>query len=276
MRTTGEPPTTRIRPAAVANLFYPGSASALSRTVDDLLAQVATPIAPIRAPKALIVPHAGFVYSGPIAASGYTLLREAAQSIRRVVIFGPAHRVFVRGCALPEVDAFETPLGTVPLDREAVEFASRLRGVSRSDRAHAPEHSLEVHLPFLQRVLDRFSIVPFVVGDASPRDVADLMTSLWGGDETLFVISSDLSHYLPYDQARRIDTETTSRIVALDPRPLDHELACGATPVSGLVLTAREKHLRPTLLDLRNSGDTAGSRDQVVGYTAIAFHAPEA
>jgi AmmeMemoRadiSam system protein B len=144
--------------------------------------------------------------------------------------------------------------------------------VTVSDRAHAPEHSLEVHLPFLQRVLDDFTLVPFVVGDASPREIANLVEALWGGDETLFVISSDLSHHLPYAEARAIDRNTTAHIVALDPEPIDHEMACGATPVNGFVLAAREKQLTPTLLDLRNSGDTAGGRNQVVGYTAIAFH----
>jgi AmmeMemoRadiSam system protein B len=260
----------RVRAPAVANLFYPGGSAVLARTVDELLASAANSTA--RVPKALIVPHAGYVYSGPIAASGYALLRPAARTIRRVVLFGPAHRVHVRGCALPDADAFETPLGRVPLDRDAMSRAARLPGVTVSDRAHGPEHSLEVHLPFLQRVLEEFAVVPFVVGDASAREIADIVDTLWGGDETLFVISSDLSHYLPYADARALDAETTSRIVALDPDPIDLEMACGATPVNGFVLAAREKHLTPTLLDLRNSGDTAGGRNQVVGYTAIAFH----
>ncbi|MEI8258322.1 MAG: AmmeMemoRadiSam system protein B [Deltaproteobacteria bacterium] len=263
--------TRRVRPAAVASQFYPGDAAALARTIDDLLAR-APAASEKRQPKALMVPHAGYVYSGAIAASAYVTLRPFARVIRRVVLLGPAHRVRVRGCALPEVDAFETPLGLVPVDQDAACAIEGLPGVTRSARAHAPEHSLEVQLPFLQRVLEKFSLVPLVVGDANPREIVAMLGALWGGDETLFVISSDLSHYLPYSDAMRLDGETMGRIARLDERPLDHDMACGATPVNGMVLAARAHGLVPTVLDVRNSGDTAGSRDQVVGYAAVAFH----
>ncbi len=263
--------TRRVRPPAVASQFYPGDAVALAHTIDDLIAR-APAARTTRPPKALIVPHAGYVYSGSIAASAYATLVPFARQIHRVVLLGPAHRVRVRGCALPDVDAFETPLGLVPVDLAAASVLDGLPGFAHNTRAHAPEHSLEVQLPFLQRVLEQFTLVPLVVGDASPREIAGILGALWGGDETLFVISSDLSHYLPYSDAMHVDGETVRRIAALDERPLDHEMACGAAPVNGLVFAARARGLVPTVLDTRNSGDTAGSHDQVVGYTAVAFH----
>jgi AmmeMemoRadiSam system protein B len=221
-------------------------------------------------PKALIVPHAGYVYSGPIAAAAYARLAASHAAIRRVVMLGPTHRVPVRGLALPSVRAFATPLGEVEVDRKAAALALTLPQVEESDAAHALEHSLEVQLPFLQAVLDDFRIVPFAVGAASTLDVADVLERLWGGPETLIVVSSDLSHYHPYADAQAIDRGSTEGILALM-ASLDHEQACGATPINGLIVCARRHGLAPELLDLRNSGDTAGDKSRVVGYASFAF-----
>jgi len=260
-----------VRPAAVAGMFYPGSRVALADDVRTYLADaMARPGTAGALPKILIVPHAGYVYSGPIAASAYARLAAGRGAITRVVLFGPVHRVPVRGLALPTARSFATPLGTVEIDQDAAALARTLPQVRESDAAHAPEHSLEVQLPFLQTVLGDFKLVPFAVGDASPAEVAEVADLLWGGSETLIVVSSDLSHYHRYADARRIDRETVDAILALAP-DLDHEQACGATPVNGLLLSARRHGLRPALLDLRNSGDTAGDRSRVVGYAAVAF-----
>lgn len=264
-----------IRPAAVAGMFYPGDRPSLQQDVASMLAAVALERsdAPARQPKALIVPHAGYIYSGPVAACAYALLRPWRDTIRRVVMFGPAHRVALRGLALPGSGAFATPLGTVAVDARAAGQALQLRHVMESPEAHAEEHSLEVQLPFLQGVLEDFKVVPFAVGFAKAEDVEEVIELLWGAEETLIVISSDLSHYHPYRAAQRIDRATTDAILALDPR-LDHEQACGATPISGLLLCARRRRLAPQLLDLRNSGDTAGERSRVVGYASFALYEP--
>ena len=263
----------QVRPAAVAGMFYPGSASALRSEVLGHLAQVRPPSTARPAPKALIVPHAGFVYSGPIAASAYARLAVVRDKIRRVVLFGPTHRVPVRGLALPSVDAFATPLGEVPIDREAAAKALTLRQVTISDASHAHEHSLEVQLPFLQTVLGDFSLVPFAVGDATGAEVSEVVDLLWGGDETLIVVSSDLSHYHRYAEARRLDQATGQAILDFSAH-LDHDQACGATPINGLLVAARRRRLAVELLDLRNSGDTAGDRNRVVGYASFAFAEP--
>ena len=267
-------PMSTVRPAAVAGLFYPGVPSALAADVRTHLAAAAIPGSDVRAaPKAIIVPHAGYVYSGAIAGHGYERLTAARKTIRRVVLFGPAHRAWVSGLALPSARAFATPFGEVALDAEAVARVRSLPQVFVNDGAHAQEHSLEVQLPFLQRMLEDFRIVPFAVGDAKPAEVAEVMELLWGGDETLIVVSSDLSHYHRYDDARSIDRTTVDRILALS-SDLDHEQACGATPINGLIVAARRHGLRPELLDLRNSGDTAGDKARVVGYASFAFGAP--
>ena len=256
-----------VRPPAVAGRFYPVEASVLACDVRAMLA-AAKPCA--YSPKALIAPHAGYVYSGPIAASAYIALQNIAARIRRVVLLGPTHRVAVRGMALPGADAFATPLGIVQLDLAAAQAIVHLPQVTASLPAHAQEHSLEVQLPFLQAVLPDFKLLPLAVGMATPEEVAEVLEILWGGDETLIVVSSDLSHYLPYDTARQVDTASTQSILALE-HTLSHEQACGATPINGLMLAARRHHLTPHLLDLRNSGDTSGPRDGVVGYAAFAF-----
>lgn len=262
-----------IRPAAVAGSFYPGEPSALAAEVAAYLAEAAHDPDGAPAPKAIIAPHAGYMYSGSIAASIYARLAPLRGTVRRVVLAGPAHRVFVRGAAVPSVQGFASPLGTIALDLDALALLRALPFVEVSDRAHALEHSLEVHLPFLQSVLGSFALVPVVVGDASAEEAAQLFDTLWGGDETLIVVSSDLSHYLPYDAACARDRDTASAILHLD-ATLAPEEACGAAPINGLIQAARRHCLSVEQIDLRNSGDTAGSRDRVVGYGAFAFHAP--
>ena len=259
------------RPPAVAGFFYPASAAELRRDVQAFLAQAQSTTAAKPVPKVLIAPHAGYVYSGPIAASAYACLAGAAESIERVVLLGPAHRVHVQGMALPAADRFQTPLGEIEIDQEAVSAVLEMPQVITSDQAHAQEHSLEVHLPFLQQVLGTFRLVPFAVGSASPEHVAQVLDRLWGGDETLIVISSDLSHYLPYPRACATDEFTAETILHLRPQ-LDHRQACGATPINGLLIAAQARGLEPRLLDLRNSGDTAGDKSRVVGYASFAFH----
>ena len=256
-----------VRPAAVAGMFYPADNRRLAEEVQQLLARARQFDL---APKALIVPHAGYIYSGAIAATAYATLRPYAGQIRRVVLLGPTHRVAVRGLALPGADAFETPLGRIMLDASAAATVSRLPQVSVSAEAHALEHSLEVQLPFLQSVLPDFVLLPLAVGMATAEEVAEVLEAVWGGEETLIVISSDLSHYLPYRDAQRVDNETAQSILKMH-QPIAHDHACGGTPVSGLIIAAKQHHLAPHLLDLRNSGDTAGNRDQVVGYASFAF-----
>lgn len=256
-----------LRPAAVAGMFYPDDVGDLSASVKEMMAEAH---ARETTPKALIVPHAGYIYSGPVAASAYAQLRSMCGRVSRVVIFGPAHRAWIAGLAASSADMFETPLGRIPVDRRSIETVAHLPQVEVNDAAHAAEHSLEVQLPFLQAVLGEFSIVPFVVGGATGAQVAEVMDLLWGGPETLIVVSSDLSHYLPYAEAQEMDRATTDEI--LHGHALTrYNQACGATPINGLIEVARRRHLAPTLLDLRNSGDTAGDRSRVVGYAAFAF-----
>jgi MEMO1 family protein len=260
-----------VRPAAVAGMFYPGAPRALEASVRALLDAAPRPASADAAwPKALIVPHAGYVYSGPIAASAYARLLSGRSLIRRVVLLGPVHRVPIRGLALPGADSFVTPLGAVAVDAEAAAHLRALPQVCESEAAHSLEHSLEVQLPFLQTMLDEFTLVPLAVGDASPTEVAEVIERVWGGSETLIVVSSDLSHYHPYDEATEIDRSTADEILALADT-LDHQQACGATPINGFALCARRHGLKPELIDLRNSGDTAGEKSRVVGYAAFAF-----
>jgi len=251
-------------------MFYPAVPRELAREVDDMLGQSAGGGLVPGFPKALIVPHAGYVYSGSVAAEAYDRLRPARGIVRCVVLLGPCHRVPVRGLALPDAAAFETPLGRVPIDHGAIESLAGLAQVVVSSAVHAEEHALEVQLPFLQRVLGEFTLVPLAVGTATPSEVAEVIEKLWGGEETLIVVSSDLSHYHRYDEARALDRGTAQAILEFSTE-IDHEQACGATPVAGMLLAARHHGLHAELLDLRNSGDTAGGRGRVVGYGAFAF-----
>ncbi len=261
-----------IRPPAVAGSFYPGRRDQLAGAVDGYLRDAALRVPDDSgAPKAIVAPHAGYVYSGPVAASAYARLGPARDVVRRVVLLGPSHRVPVRGLATTSADAFQTPLGEVPIDGDARDLALSLPQVTLSDEAHAYEHSLEVQLPFLQRVLGPFTLVPFSVGSARADEVAEVLEALWGGPETLIVVSSDLSHYHDYDTARRLDETTRQAIERFDPDGLDEESACGRVPVRGLLVAARRHGLAVETVDLRSSGDTAGPRDEVVGYGSWIF-----
>lgn len=260
---------TTVRAPAVAGTFYPADAGQLARDLAEMLARPEGG-ALEASPKALMVPHAGYVYSGPIAASAYATLAPLRDRITRVVLLGPSHFVPLRGLAVPKASRFRTPLGDVALDVETLQRVAQLPMVTVSAAAHEDEHSLEVQLPFLQTVLGSFTLLPMVVGDAEPDEVAAVLDAVWGGDETLILISSDLSHYLTDARARTADAQTVDDIVALRPH-LGHRQACGAAPVNGLLAAAQRHGLRAVPLDLRNSSQTAGDADRVVGYAAIAF-----
>lgn len=252
-------------------MFYPSDARALAAEVDDLLGGTGTPAPRLGYPKALIVPHAGYIYSGGVAARAYDELLPARGTAKRVVLLGPTHRVAVRGLAMPSAAGFATPLGTVRIDTEALDSVRDLPQVVVSDAAHAMEHSLEVQLPFLQKMLGEFALAPFAVGMASVAEVAEVIERLWGGPETLVVISTDMSHYHSYEQARAIDGATIERIAAFA-TDIHHEEACGATPLNGLLFISRNKSLSLKLLSACNSGDTAGGKGRVVGYSAFGLY----
>jgi hypothetical protein len=259
-----------VRPPAVAGSFYPGDARQLTEALRSYLAAV--PKTPAAAPKAVIVPHAGYVYSGPVAATAYARLAPLRAVVRRVVLIGPAHYVPIHGLAASSAAAFATPFGKVPVDRAAIDGLRDLPQVVVRDDAHEPEHSLEVQLPFLQTVLEGFAIVPLVAGAATYDEVRGVLERLWGGPETLIVISSDLSHYHHYAEARRLDADTAGAIVALDADAIGEERACGRIPIGGLLKVAQEKGLTAASIDLRNSGDTAGPHSHVVGYGSFLFN----
>lgn len=253
---------TQIRPAAVAGSFYPGNMQNLKELVDGLLADASTDET---CPNAIIAPHAGYVYSGPIAASVYARLLNREKPIEKVVIIGPSHRVAFKGIAASSSDFFRTPLGDIEVDTDEIQEIVKLPSLGYLDEAHSDEHSLEVHLPFLQRVLPAFKLIPLVAGDASPVEVSRLLEQVWGGEETLIVISSDLSHYHPYNKARALDKVTSEKIQRLDTN-LSGDEACGCRPINGLMHFARQRGYRIEEVDLRNSGDTSGDADRVVGY----------
>lgn len=258
-----------VRPPAVAGTFYPADAISLSTQIRAFLgeAQFDAPEEDFSVPpKALIVPHAGYIYSGPIAAHAYTHIQSLKDRVERVVLLGPCHRVAVQGLALSSAEAFSTPLGNVDIDHALDETLLALPQVQVFDATHSQEHSLEVHIPFLQILLENFKLLPIVVGNASPDQVAEALDLIWGGPETLIVISTDLSHYLDYDSAQALDQKTCKAIERLDYEAIGDTQACGRMPVKGLLSVAKRKGLNIRTLDLRNSGDTAGTRDQVVGY----------
>ncbi|MDO5499136.1 MAG: AmmeMemoRadiSam system protein B [Propionibacteriaceae bacterium] len=263
----------RVRRPAVAGLFYPGGEADLAGTVDGLMAEGRAQAgrAAATVPKAVIVPHAGYIYSGAMAASAYARIEQAAEQITRVVMFGPSHRVALRGLALPTSQAFQTPLGDVPVGAAEVDD---LPQVMVTDAPHAQEHSIEVQLPFLQRILGAFELVPFAVGQAEPKEVAEVVDRCWGGPETLLVFSTDLSHYYAYETAQRLDEETVQQMVALT-GPIEPTRACGARPVNGFLVSAAHRGLSTELYGWCNSGDTAGDKERVVGYAAIGAYEPE-
>jgi len=272
--------STNVRPPAVAGLFYPRDPQRLRTEVASLLADAeaahpdiadAHPAYGTSIIKAAIAPHAGYIYSGGIAAAAFASLRERAKGIERVVVIGPAHYVALRGIAVPTSNVFETPLGAVPVDRDALSAIADLPWVIAHDAAHAPEHALEVELPFLQTTLGEFKLVPLVVGDAQAKEVAQALARVWGGEETLIVISSDLSHYHDYETAKRLDAATADAIERDEWAKLGSGNACGYLPIAGFLIEAARRGLRAQRLAMCNSGDGAGDRDRVVGYGAWAF-----
>jgi len=260
----------KIRPAAVAGAFYPGDAESLSQMVAGFVSVDANRTK-IPVPKAVIVPHAGYMYSGELAARALSRFTAAKDPITRIVLLGPCHRVPVRGLAAPLADFFSTPLGNVKIDRDAIDAVTSLPFVTVDDKAHAEEHSLEVQLPILQELLTDFMLVPLAVGDATIGQVAQVLETLWKGDETRIVISSDLSHFLTQDQAQHLDEKTALSIERLDWQSIEHEQACGRIPISGLLTIAKQRNLSCERIALLTSADTAGTPDQVVGYGAWAF-----
>jgi AmmeMemoRadiSam system protein B len=269
MVLNGRPGKMQLRKPAVAGSFYPAQPDRLRRQVVELLTDARTALK--ITPKALIAPHAGYIYSGRIAALAFATLFDSAPTFTRIVLIGPAHYIAIRGVAFPTIDTFETPLGHVPVDHDGFNDIMGLPFVSRNDAAHAPEHALEVELPFLQIVLPSFSLLPLVVGDATAHEVAQVLARLWSGPETLLVISSDLSHYHSYETARRLDATTAAAIENGDWASLGPGQACGYLPIAGLLIEANRRNLKARRLSLCNSGDTAGPRDQVVGYGAWMF-----
>lgn len=260
----------QVRQPAVAGMFYPGDKPTLENDIQQYLdeANYGRDIIP----KAIVVPHAGYVYSGPIAASAYKQIIPIKDKINRVVLLGPSHRVAFNGLAVPESDIFNTPLGDIQIDKEGIQLLADLPQVMASDRAHSEEHSLEVQLPFLQEILDDFTLIPLVVGDAEQDDVAEVIEKLWGDEHTLIVISTDLSHYHEYTEAKRIDRLTSDAIINIKPDLISYDDACGRNGLKGMLTVAKDKNLSVDILDLRNSGDTAGDKSRVVGYGAYVFH----
>jgi AmmeMemoRadiSam system protein B len=258
------------RPPAVAGLFYPHDAAELRSTVSDLLAHTRAIDLPPET-RAFIVPHAGYVYSGAIAAAVYAFVATQRERIRRVVLIGPSHRVYLRGIAIAQAETFETPLGAIPVDQEFKAIVLERGDVIESDAPHAMEHSLEVQLPFLQSILADFTLVPLVAGSAEAQYVANVLSRIWLDEQTLLLVSSDLSHYENYATARELDAATAAAILARKPN-LSGAQACGAVPINGLLQLARERDLMLAEIARCNSGDTAGDHDRVVGYGAFAAH----
>lgn len=260
-----------VRPAAVAGTFYPRSPDELEMQVRAFLDDARSRMSADPSPKAIIAPHAGYIYSGPIAATAYARLAVDRGIISRIILLGPSHRAYFDGLATPSASRFATPLGTVRVDVEALAAVANLPQVGVFDRAHAGEHSLEVQLPFIQIALGDVSVAPFAVGDATADDVAEVLDVLWGGDETRIVVSSDLSHYHPFAVAKELDAETSKAIEMLRPDLIASDRACGRTPIAGLLTVARRRGMTAHTIDLRSSGDTAGPRNEVVGYGAYVF-----
>ncbi len=260
------------RQPAVAGTFYPSVSAQLRNMVEEMLTKAITNNTTNDSPKAIIAPHAGYIYSGPIAASAYATLAEVADRIKRVVLLGPAHRVAFNGVAMSACDSFVTPLGSVSIDHSNDDQLIQLPQVCIYDEAHVTEHSIEVHLPFLQSLFDEFKLIPLVVGNSNAEKVAEVIDLLWGGPETLIVVSTDLSHFHDYQTAQRIDQVTTDAIERMAFEEINFQQACGRLPVSGLLLSARNRGMRVSTLDLRNSGDTTGTHDRVVGYGAYILN----
>ncbi|MFK5913052.1 MAG: AmmeMemoRadiSam system protein B [Woeseiaceae bacterium] len=259
-----------IRQPAVAGMFYPADKQSLKDDIHQYLNQVHDPRGEqLIMPKAIVVPHAGYIYSAPIAASAYKQIIPLKDKINRVILLGPSHRVGFRGLAVPESDIFNTPLGNIPIDKKGIKLLAGLTQVIVSEQAHRDEHSLEVQLPFLQEVLGEFSLIPLVVGDAERHEVAEVINRLWDEEHTLIVISTDLSHYHEYNEAKQLDRATSEAIENLKPDLIGYDDACGRNGLKGMMTVAKEKNLSVDTIDLRNSGDTAGDKNRVVGYDTV-------
>ena len=261
----------QVKESAVAGYFYPADVNELQHMVSDMLSGISVKSAP---PKALVAPHAGYIYSGPIAAKAYASLSPVRSTIKRVILLGPAHRVYLKGMAISSATHFATPLGEISIDNELKKRVSGFPQVNVINKAFAQEHSLEVHLPFLQTVLEDFTLLPIVVGEANEKEVAEVLESVWGGNETLIVISSDLSHFHDYKTAKQLDNATATAIKTAQYEKIGPQQACGCRGVSGLLKIAKQRNLEIDIVDVRNSGDTAGGHDRVVGYGAFTFHEP--
>lgn len=259
-----------IRPPAVAGRFYPDDPRQLRRAVRHYLDAAPAEALPGRV-KIVIAPHAGYPFSGPVAGAAFRPLAAHDREVARLVLIGPAHWVPFQGVGVSRADAFATPLGLVPIDRSAVAALFDWHEAVAADWAHAPEHALEVELPFLQTLLGEVPIVPLLCGTCDDAAVMAALRRLWGGPETVIVVSSDLSHYEAYDAARAHDARTAAAIEALDPSSIGPFEACGFRAIRAALALAREFQLVPVRLALANSGDTAGPRDSVVGYGAWAF-----
>ncbi|MGH8187679.1 MAG: AmmeMemoRadiSam system protein B [Steroidobacteraceae bacterium] len=259
------------RPPAVAGLFYPEDPQELREVVSAHLRRAASATSAAAPPKALIVPHAGYVYSGSIAAAAYARVAARRTAIRRIVLIGPSHRVYLRGMAVPGAQTFRTPLGSVPIDADLKAALLRRDDVTEADAPHALEHSLEVQLPFLQLLFDDFTLLPLVLGSASPQQVGSALEQAWGDEATLVLVSSDLSHYHEYEIAAQIDAATSAKILRREP-DLVGDQACGAVGINGLLHLARSRGLGIEEVARCNSGDTAGDKSRVVGYGAFAIH----
>lgn len=262
-------PGSKVRPPAVAGSFYPAASKQLKAEIDTLFAQAKLP--PTSNLAGVIAPHAGYMYSGPVAASAFAPVKAAA--FRRVLLIGPPHYVPVGGVAAPSSTAFATPFGEIPIDRDAIAALVQAGLVGIDDRAHAPEHALEVELPFLQALLGRFTLIPLLVGEAAPEQTAAIIDAVLD-DRTILVVSTDLSHYLDYATAQARDLATAQAIEELEFDRLGPYDACGYAALNGALCGARRRNWRIERLDLRNSGDTSGDRSRVVGYGAWAFSAP--
>jgi AmmeMemoRadiSam system protein B len=265
------PPGPLVRPPAVAGSFYPADPSALRAALRAAFDDAVGPDGGGEPPVALVVPHAGYLYSGTTAASAYLRLGVVRAHTRRIVLLGPSHRVRVDGLAVTSAEVFSTPLGDVPIDAAGRDVALEAGPFVRTDDApHVAEHSLEVQLPFLQAVLDNFELLPLAVGRPSAEDVAAVLDAVWD-DGTVVVVSTDLSHYHPAADAQAMDERTAAAVVALSPERVDDIAACGAHALRGLLMAARRRELKVELVDLGNSGDVTGDRDRVVGYGAFVF-----
>ena len=259
----------KIRPAAVADMFYSANSSELAAQVFDFMDS--DEIINI-VPKALIVPHAGYVYSGSTAGKGYALAKKLIPVVNKIVLIGPCHRVWIEGLAIPNCQYFETPLGRITIDSTSLLELAKFPQVVISNQAHEQEHSLEVQLPFLQSIFSQFELIPMVVGDISTEALVKVLEFLWGGEETLIVISSDLSHFLDYDTAVAIDNKTSQAIENFDSESISSEMACGCSGIKALLQVANNKNLQVKTIHQCNSGDTAGSKDRVVGYGSYAIY----